>query len=897
MVSQSLLFFDKNGSPINLEYDSVNDIWNGSINLPEVSIGLFENETIYLVERLKIDDEIVYGRPHYRYAAISHDPTTVIHVEMDPNGPAQIKLFDIDSPSSDNPIINFINSQSLIVDWIDDDVFDSSDNSLVTTFCSPNAAKIDVCFSSKDEDSYDGSLLIYDLDTNGVRHDIAKIIIHGETVGEDDRFNTMLSNFGEQLLETDEFIFRTSDIDEHLPDFKLLNKKRKELFIEYSNIVPYLSSYKGIINILKFFDYYDVKLKEYWLNPITGKYIHKDVKLIGDRSATYEAPSFPFRKTCLFGLYYDINEETGEYDENGLPVVKWSDNYSQDEILIKLFGLKNYIYRRNIGGVSKIIDIVGQAAYFSRIKLNVWKGDVRMTTINRSIVPSFVADHNEGYISDIRSLTNIYSCGISPDITMENGGSSFLWEFDSCWVSWFSDFGLASPDLQNDENEEVVIGYPVVLTNTTFDTKWSDCNTHWDEMLLSTCIISWVNVGSHDYYDAEWIVVYKPSVDIDHRSHYYIKRGDVVALKQHSLILPYDGKYDVTLKLYGYNGVVSKHTENGFINVQLKSANFVSFFKIFDNRLQWFNSCSLPWSKADNDWVHTVCDNADFPIGNDPITNRSLSTASYFSLEDDYDDISIGYRNIIWSDYNNWWVDFEFVTWNDLKTIYEKPSKFEITNFVPGGIIQINDDIVDIPPSLNTNDFISMTEILNASNDQFTFVARPFDVPTLIDCVSLQYGTNGMALIGNSCVDTSIIADLEYGSWSDLSAIWNEMPIVWSAATFIYESNGIDDPYSHSNIRYYDKNFTVPIMVPVGFTTDNCTMPGKFVSEWTIYNSEDGKIVVSVTNQRLLYRFTKHGLYDIKCTIYDTKGNHSTILKKSHINVLKPDEWKLINQY
>ena len=386
LCTNQLYFFNKNGDLFNFKYS--NGIWTGSIYLPEVSVGLFENETIYILQKLSASpagsptQDLVYGLPHIPNST-SLNPTWT--ATMDPAGSSSIQLFHIDNPAEHEPMITLVSSATYNV--LNDSSTDITNGYLnINTPNLPHAVKVNICINSADEDVHNNTVTISD--ENGV---IAIISVYGETVGEDERFNVLLSNFGEQILATDEFIFRTSDINEQLPDFKLLNRKRKELFVEYANIIPYLASYKGIINILKFFDYYDIQLKEYWFNPLTNKRTARDIQLDDYKklSKAPEIPKYPYQKTCQFGLFYDINELTGTYDENGVPITKLADNYSQEEVLIKLFGLKNYIYRRNIGGISRITDIVGQALYFSKYQLNSWHDRVKMVTIDRQIHPTF----------------------------------------------------------------------------------------------------------------------------------------------------------------------------------------------------------------------------------------------------------------------------------------------------------------------------------------------------------------------------------------------------------------------------------------------------------------------------------------------------------------------------
>mgnify|MGYP003309897038 FL=1 len=50
MVVENLVFFDKNGYNLNLNWNEQKHIWEGNIFFPKVSVGLYENTTIYVVE-------------------------------------------------------------------------------------------------------------------------------------------------------------------------------------------------------------------------------------------------------------------------------------------------------------------------------------------------------------------------------------------------------------------------------------------------------------------------------------------------------------------------------------------------------------------------------------------------------------------------------------------------------------------------------------------------------------------------------------------------------------------------------------------------------------------------------------------------------------------------------
>jgi len=103
---------------------------------------------------------------------------------------------------------------------------------------------------------------------NNIAH-LKKILVmdfHGEVEGEDDRFSVLLGNFGRKFTAEDSKLLRETDPKEGYPDWLKVNEKRKELLLEGDKIYSYLGSYKSLINAIRFFGYYDLRIKEYWLN-------------------------------------------------------------------------------------------------------------------------------------------------------------------------------------------------------------------------------------------------------------------------------------------------------------------------------------------------------------------------------------------------------------------------------------------------------------------------------------------------------------------------------------------------------------------------------------------------------------------------------------------------------
>jgi len=207
-------------------------------------------------------------------------------------------------------------------------------------------------------------------------------LYEGETVAEDERLGLLLQNFGRDVDYEQELILRKSDINEDLTDNLLLNAKRKEMLLEGNNIWPYVGSYKGLVNILNWFGYYDIRVKEYFLNvnqddEYFGKYRQVQIPFQLDTKGDTKkeislVPSKHYKKTSRFGLFYDIIKDKGVFDTFGVPLTQDAFDYTNEEVLVKLFALKRYLKEKFLPLNSKIVDITGEGVYYDRYSINSW---------------------------------------------------------------------------------------------------------------------------------------------------------------------------------------------------------------------------------------------------------------------------------------------------------------------------------------------------------------------------------------------------------------------------------------------------------------------------------------------------------------------------------------------
>ena len=358
------------------------------------------------------------------------------------------------------------------------------------------------------EEVYERKLIIEDISAGVTGANVSKILevnFYGQIIAEDERLKVLANNLGRAFNNEDSIILRNHDPKEPLPNYEEINEKRKELLLAGEEIFPYMGSYKGLINALKFFGYQDLRIKEYWLNldfskeggltppglknqialneiktqrletgsqsnqikdvldnPNSGKYRMEQTYgpnaegnyVLDVSSQNTLIPSNTYKKTSLFGLYYDINKVTSETDEYGYPVVVDSFQFTQEEVLLKLFGLKQKLKRDYLPLNARIVDITGEGVYFSVVNTRAWTDFTEVQDIKSGNYFDFSVNPDLAYIEDLRNFN------IKPDALPIQTPSVYYNNYDigvnvlggtgsALYFSGFPDLGITGPSGPN----------------------------------------------------------------------------------------------------------------------------------------------------------------------------------------------------------------------------------------------------------------------------------------------------------------------------------------------------------------------------------------------------------------------------------------------------------------
>jgi hypothetical protein len=650
MRYQDLLFFDKNGNSLNFNYDETTQAWYGSMYLPRVSTQLFEVAQVFVVQKMYDARGVLrYGFPHELDAPSSTgEPGWLARWNYE--NPSEIFFFTYDSQEL-VPYLEKADELKINLDYDPYQYYDTEGN-LHTSEVTNNVLQINIALSSENENIYKRTASIVDLPTGNL---VAEIVIYGEVIGEDPRLSVMTTNLGYSIENSDYQIFRDSDIKEPLYDQILLNEKKKEALLEGSNIFPYTGAYRALLTAIRYFGYDDIYMKEYWrdVDPNSayfGKYVQTlPIELLKPAARfndlNVKVPSRSLRKTGKFGLFYRINEVIpDQYDSYDLPVTQENFSYTIEEVLIKLFGLKMKLQKDFLPLNAKIIDIVGEADFFSKNTITIQPSGTRTETVITGYDTDFASvPGTKIFLQDLRTIDvldfakytpysydqNIFVgpkgdpltvgsfvIGVSPEVIggynwldkkypNPNGPLGAPTDGKNFSVSDLADILLAyfsryAPNLntiqQLPDNTGIPVGAPIVLQNTSFaPTTWDNVNSYWaqlDSIASTSQVFSWNYLEYKNVAEIEWIIS-KPKTSTS-PAYFYSVRGNIKDYSSLALFLPLVGFYDVEMRLYDYYNNISTSRREDYLEVRARNLEIMGTYATREPEYTWLTKVEIP---------------------------------------------------------------------------------------------------------------------------------------------------------------------------------------------------------------------------------------------------------------------------------------------------------------
>lgn len=912
---QNLRFFDGISGELDFYYDEESQYWSGHVYMPKISTGLYETCNLFVFEEVVTDSgDIQYVKP------ISENQNS-----------NSLRFEFIDEIDSSGAIILYgatLNGDGTysidVKDSVDLDIQDAAVNQGILTYTESNssannitknieyksvdglyekdAIHCNIAINSNDEGIHTRTLNIYEIENDEIVSVVAAIRFYGETVGEDERLSVLLSNMGLSINEEDTFIFKDSDVNELSTDWQLINNKRKELLLEAHNIKPFVGTYKAILNAIKFYGYDNLTLKEYWLNINEQSSNFGKLKAVAvanqtekgfliDKAASVELPNSNQKKTSRFSLSYRINEPTGILDEWDIPQTHEITQFSPDEILIKLYGLKRKLQKEYLPLQAKIVDITGEADYFSQFKQSVWNNQHTIQVQNSGVEVDFtVWPERPLFIEDLRFVDIDFNQSMidSSPILAKNEITAF---YDTYYNNELTTFPIL---------DKTPIGCPVILKCNSFPQSWDSADFTWDDAHSASndytgadsSLVTMDNWWYKGVYEAEWTI-------IGPNDYLTTIRGTIDEMYEFPFILPYSGKYDVILSLYDLYNTRSASVKHDVIEVNCKNVDVYGVYE-WKEDIQTWNEYNVSFDRAGGTF--------DFPQENLTQIEEAVATwyltldrSNYTTEESVATEFSIVRRYIdansptgfsettgpyVWKYLKEpIWNDTSHLSWDMMRVGADLNSSFLIdlrqdqgySNGVitlkwknqATGIVEIeNYEIQSTYPEFE-NDLGAWQSIADELNE-LDSTTYPLFSKFIYNPVYADYDGNGNE---ESC-RFILAAGREYSSSYDFTEVYFENPthgLVHGKVNY----KGYNPTYN--DVRFINGHKSLSPATHVVFSFDKTKMPGISKYSWKLTNNAHNDSDIYYNNQWLTYLFSRKGDYSLELELTDCNGNTNNI--------------------
>lgn len=454
---------------------------------------------------------------------------------------------------------------------------------------------------------------------------------------EDERLADNLENMGIEIPSTVQKAIYESNVHEEATDNILMNRKWKELLLEYWRIAACKGSYRSLVSSLKWFEYGElVKILEYWKREDVGRpvLISNDIEQI--LSDLFREQLSVLTKTTYIGLYLALEKPSGtQREDDEYPFYNSTDHWPASQSM--MLNENNPVLER-ISSIWSAQDLmlkmtlVGNffATYFMPIHLDLIHSTVENIVFTNAMkVMAGAMQAREDWIH----------CGGTFRCTSFTNGSDFYMQPVDCEVGALTILGLKDasydfgedPSITNEadtdyahENCPTVLGYnlesgdtlgrqhsdlaPSVQPSTSVDIKdilFSATNRYaaygapvrFDIEILE-------NVPESDFIKAAQIHWRRDYTELfDYRdSGIYIEssaddNGKLSYKFSFNLLFEKSGRYDIAVTFESARGVW--YSNKFTINVIDDADNHISIYKIVRGDIDQWKDTQIQFSDGE----------------------------------------------------------------------------------------------------------------------------------------------------------------------------------------------------------------------------------------------------------------------------------------------------------
>jgi len=938
MAYNNLRFFDSDSNDLNLVFNTDLDLWQGVAYLPLVSTGLYETLTLHILEN--VEGQLLEDLHVTPIAEVVGDVSFKFRFSNDYNTSEDIFLYSAKSNAGEILVQKDLEQSATLLDnSIEVDYNTVTDKKIVTANLKADPIMVRAALNSEVEGFHIRPLSIIEVVDGVETREIARIKVYGEVEGEDERLRTLLTNIGMNLDDLDYFIFKDSNINEQSPDHILLNQKRKELLLQASQIKPFIGTYKALLNAVDFFGYDKVTLKEYWLNineqsENFGKLKavavpNQDVVgFLADKNKTTDLPNSNQKKTSRFSLVYRLNTPTGKQDEWDMPIVEEALDYSPDEVLIKLYGLKKKLQKDYLPLQAKIVDITGEGDYFSQFNQNVWNNqhNIKAQEAGREYTVEKVPALRDVFMEDLR-LVDYRLTGFNQDFEAIPAIDKL--EICDSIETFYAEYYDNKLDTFN-TMDGIPIGAPISLhIEKGLEDSWDFAEFTWEDAGDEYSGKGVYNFSTDFTTDPEATFAYFKTLEDNgnkllnwedwwHRGIYEIEwkligpngynrsfRGPVYEYNHFPLTLPYVGSYTVEAHAHDLYNVTSTRIQKDWIEVKNKNVEVYGLTQLAPKKLDW-QEYVYSWDKSGSSWdwsrentlpvsdtistYYLTMDRANYV--QDPEENGlEFSTVRRYkdsTRRDGFNETSGPYQ---WSALDNHvWDDGPEVTWKMTRIGSDINSSFQIwavpgnqwiniTQKDPGTDVISKDSyqIVNIipPTTFAISQWQLIADELNSLDSNEHPILSKFNFNPVYSDIDENDNVTDDHLLYILAVAEEPARTYDFNEvW--MSQIENNsqyMTAVREKINFVSYNPGFDDTYIINGLVDLHK------LNHVTFSYDLTNMPGIVSQNWKVTNNTLNIDDIYYSNQVLTHLFKDKGYYTVELEIQDSNGNKNTITK------------------
>jgi hypothetical protein len=905
----NLRFF--NGTTSELQLEQVDGIWEGSIYLPVVSTQLYETVNLFILEEgLDTNGDSIVNTPVSPDGVITSfdfkwEPTKIDESE-------DIIMYGY-TVTDGKPFIKELKTQSKDLGLFSNIASQDADYFKTLNENNNIAIQINIALNSMTEGVHKRIL-----EVKAGTEVIARIQVYGEVEGEDERLKVLLANLGATLDDSDFLLFKSHDISEQSPDQVLMNQKRKELLLELHNIKPFVGTYKAILNAIDYFGYDKITLKEYWINvdksennfgklhaiPVPNSSVRGEMTR---KRLKFKVPSSTMKKTSRFSLVYRLNEPNGTFDDFDIANVDEVFDYTPDEVIIKLYGLKNRLQRDYLPLEAKIIDITGEGDYFTNRNLNIWKiqNPIGFFTEGHKIKYQVFPNDRDLFIEDtsmvLKSVldqndaTNNYNTFLNlkpaEESTLTEAQRTEMKDIYREFYRTYHDRELHS------YNKDIPIGCPVILDGVpSFDDTWDEAVFVWDDAVDANANlrVTWDNWWKKWVYEIEWLIDGPNGLHQEYR-------GPIDDYKQLPLSLPYVGSYTVEMRTYDLFGHMSFYKTEDLFNVKLKDLELYGIYKWLDvdteSRQFTWDSKKIEWNKSGGYW--------GFPQDNQTKVEDAIATmyltldrSNYvqdeeqgvrFSTVRRYQDVysETGYSETTgpytYDESTFRWKDTSHLWWEAMRVGPDLAASFKIDWIEQGDTLRIvykdpvtevqsfGEHTITVSTPVNAADFAGWQAVVADLESSEDPIINKFNFNPVFE----DFDDGGQIL---DFMHHILCVGKQYSRTFDFESV----DIIKASIASNAQVSGFIHQKSFNptwdDTKVFKQHATVDRSTHVTISTDISKFPGAKNPIWTITNLSNPEINdIYYNNMWLTYIFKEPGDYSIQLEAEDTYNNKNVI--------------------